>query len=521
MSDPGEGGAQGEAFERPAAQPDAWGQGRRFWGVLLLLAVVAVLVRLLPVLYGGGLSGKFGHDDSIYFSAAIAFVEGRVPYRDFNLLHPPGIIYLLSPFAAIGGLTGDATAIGLARVAFMALGALNTILVALVARRLGLVTAVSAAALYAVWFVPVAWERTTYLIAPQSTLTLLALLLLARSPRELTTRRVALAGVCIGIAGMFQLWTAVTAVVIFGWLIATLWRVPARLVRLGAAYVAGGVVAAVALALPILIASGPRMIESTVLAQLERAGSAGAPRMMRLRMIEGIPLSETVQRLTPDALVIAALLIVASLVALAAWKRSEMRLWAVLLAAQMVFLMVTPVFFRHYAAWLAPAAALSIGATVAVIIDWLDARWRRPAAGVLAVGLVALLLVSLRPDSTALPVTVDSPDLRGVQCISADDAILLVKNGGLRRNLQRNCPVLLNPTGLIHLVKVRTGGDPNRKTDPEYQLAMQQYFGGSDAAMFIQRRVDRLTPETWASIRASLPYRIDVGDVIVLLREQP
>ena len=35
-------------------------------------------------------------------------LSGRMPYRDYVLLHPPGLVFLLTPFAALGRLVGDA-----------------------------------------------------------------------------------------------------------------------------------------------------------------------------------------------------------------------------------------------------------------------------------------------------------------------------------------------------------------------------------------------------------------------------
>ena len=341
--------------------------------VLITLAVVAFLVRLVPVLLRGGLSGIMGFDDTVYFGAAIAFVEGRLPYRDFNILHPPGIVYLLSPFAALGGFVGDATAFGIARVGFMVLGAINTILVGIVALRAGRTAAVFAAATYALWVVPVQWDRTTYLIAPQCTLLLVALYLLTRhEPQTLTLRRVALAGAVIGVAGIIQIWAAVPAAIVFGWLLLAFRAEPRRMIRIAAAYVAGGVAAALLLLLPFLIAAGPRMIQLIIFTQIGRNGSGfGTGRAERLRSVIGLPPHSHLSNQVPDALVVLTVLAIVAIIGLVAWKRREIRLWVAVLAGQTVFLMFAPVYFPHYAGWLAPQAALAAGAVAATTIDWL------------------------------------------------------------------------------------------------------------------------------------------------------
>ena len=91
-------------------------------GALALIGVVAFAARLHAMLRGGGLGGISNYDDGVYFAGAESLVSGRLPYRDFVLLHPPGIVVVLSPFAALAHLLSDATAFELGRLVFIALG---------------------------------------------------------------------------------------------------------------------------------------------------------------------------------------------------------------------------------------------------------------------------------------------------------------------------------------------------------------------------------------------------------------
>jgi len=101
-------------------------QDRRWrWAIPVLVAVVALAVRLSAVLRGGGLYGYFGYDDGVYFAAAASLLAGRLPYQDFILLHPPGIVLALAPFAELGRLTTDRDAMAVARVVWLLVGALN------------------------------------------------------------------------------------------------------------------------------------------------------------------------------------------------------------------------------------------------------------------------------------------------------------------------------------------------------------------------------------------------------------
>ncbi|GAA4602926.1 hypothetical protein GCM10023195_09360 [Actinoallomurus liliacearum] len=73
------------------------------------------------------------YNDGVYFGAALRLVGGRLPYRDFTLLHPPGLPLMLAPVAALADMVGEQVAMAIARVltAVMAVGVavLGTLLV--------------------------------------------------------------------------------------------------------------------------------------------------------------------------------------------------------------------------------------------------------------------------------------------------------------------------------------------------------------------------------------------------------
>src|SRR3954452_3278060 len=75
--------------------------------VWLPIALLAFAARLLPTLHGGGVGGISDYDEGVYFGGAQALTAGRLPYRDFVLLHPPGIILLLTPFAMLARVVTD------------------------------------------------------------------------------------------------------------------------------------------------------------------------------------------------------------------------------------------------------------------------------------------------------------------------------------------------------------------------------------------------------------------------------
>jgi alpha-1,2-mannosyltransferase len=73
--------------------------GSRHWFLAIAIAATAFLFRLVPVLRGGGLYGLGNYDDGVYYAAGTGIAHGLLPYRDFLLLHPPGVPLLLTPFA--------------------------------------------------------------------------------------------------------------------------------------------------------------------------------------------------------------------------------------------------------------------------------------------------------------------------------------------------------------------------------------------------------------------------------------
>ncbi len=205
--------------------------------VMVTVATTAFAVRLTPVLAGGGLFGRGNYDDGVYYTAAAGFVHGLMPYRDFLLLHPPGIVLALAPFAALADLVGEPTAFAVARIGFMIIGSANAVLVAVALRRLGLAAAMVGGLTYAVFFPAVYVEHTT-LLEPLATGFLLgAVSLIGSAPRSHAVEipsgarafrsahtgllRMIMAGVLLGVATAIKVWGVVPAVAMIAWVLAT------------------------------------------------------------------------------------------------------------------------------------------------------------------------------------------------------------------------------------------------------------------------------------------------------------
>src|SRR4051794_546423 len=180
------------------------------WGWAAGVAALAFAVRLSAVLRGGGLFGRIGYDGSVYSASASALTRGLLPYRDFLLLHPPGIALTLLPFAALGRLVGDPNAFALARLAWVGLGAVSTALLFAVVRPKGLWPALAAATFYAVFVPAVTSEHTTSLEAVGSLCLLGAVALLTLGPVRRTGPVAPLlaAGALLGLSTGTKIWGA-------------------------------------------------------------------------------------------------------------------------------------------------------------------------------------------------------------------------------------------------------------------------------------------------------------------------
>lgn len=495
------------------------------WSVLVGIVLVAFLIRAIPVLRGGGLDGYLGYDDGVYFASAVAFVNGVVPYQDLLLLHPPGIVLLLSPFAVLGGWTGDATAFAAARVAVMLLGAANTLLVSLVAGRAGRRAAYLAGALYAVWFAAARVERSTLLIAPQTTLLLIGVVILV-SRRSITIRRAAAGGAAIGLTLAIQVWQVLPLLIVIGAFAWTWrgspggWRRPTLAALIGAAVAAGMV------CLPFLVAAPGEFLRFVVVDQLARPTS-GIPIVTRLRDIEGLPVIGHLGHLM-DALVVGLAMGGAAAALVVARRLPVARMWCLLVAVELAYLLAVPAFITHYSGWIAPGAAIVLGTAASIVIGALDRdRWPGLAARVACIGLIAVVAIVTIPrrQGSVLPGAAIEADIRGASCVAADAPVLLIETTALRRDLRGGCPLILDPTGVLYDTdrghSISGAVDQSRQAAPGYQRAMARYYGGADAALFHRLPADGLTAATLSEIARNLPVTIHRGAVTEMLRGSP
>lgn len=523
MPHPSPGGATVVSSRTPGG-PAAPGRARR--GTTRLTAgvvaaavfLLAVAARLHPVLQGGGLHGLANYDDGVHVAAAVALVHGELPYRDFLLLHPPGILVLLVPFAALGLLVGDPDAFAAARLAWMGLGGLNALLVGAVLRPLGGASALVGAVGYALFYPAIYSEHTVLLEAPGTTGLLLSLLLLRAvdvDPGRVGAARLLLAGACLGATVTVKAWGVVPVLVVVAWLVL------GGRGRAALTYLAGAVGAGVAICLPFFLPAPGAMWRMVVVDQLGRDRAARAFTRKLAELVGTSPWTG------PGAgwLLVGALVL---LVGATAWSLAHRRtrLPGVLVVVLAAVLLSGPTWFLHYPAFVSGPVMVVLGAAAGALAGAV-ARGAGPLAGrVVVAAAVALAVASAQPLlgirlGDPFPGASLSRALAGTPgCVAADDPSVLLETGLLARNLRRGCPLVVDPGGYSYDLHGPGGAPVGRARDEVWQAWYLGHLRSADAVVTV-RYTTRfgLSPATAATIR-SWPVLAEVGRITVR-RPQP
>ena len=347
-----------------------------------LIAVIALVLRLLPLLlHGGPLAYLVNYDEGIYFSASALLMRGVLPYRDFIFVHPPGMLAFLAPISAWGD---PAEAFAATRYVATLVGAGNVALAGAIAlRAFGPLGGVSAALLYATFPEAVREERGPFLepVLNLGCLTMAWLWLRAGSGL-----RYAAAGLLGGLALSVKTWGAI-------WLVAALASAPrGRRLVAGASFLAGVAAAMALVVLPFALVSPGEFLAQVFGFHLVR-GPQGVsdflPRLVSMSLRH--PLT-SVLALAGFALVVAALLkrrsTYNSFPSTDVDSNDEAaartgRFFALVLALTVASFLVAPVYFHRYASFLAPSAAVLGGLAIAWIHERTRTRWPTLATAIL------------------------------------------------------------------------------------------------------------------------------------------
>ena len=448
------------------------------------VVVVAAAVRLEMVLRGSGLEGLQGYDDGVYYAGAASLVAGRLPYRDFVLLHPPGMLLLLSPFAALGRLTSDHVGFAVARVAVMLLSAGNAGAVAVLggrSRRPGAATAAAAGGLFAaLWYSSLYASRTTLLETPASSCLLVALLLLWRRRQAPGARAQLLAGAALGLSASIKIWGVVPLLVVAAWQLRSAGRPAAGRVLLGAAG------AVVVVCVRFFVAAPGAMTRLVLRDQLQRPLTSPSPLTRALdasSLVWNLPRAHLDSSWAGVGVIAVALLGLVSL-AVVAW-RSDARLPVALLAAGAVVLLLSPSYFTHYGELVTPPLALVVGAAAAELrTSYAPGVVRATPRLLVALPLIALAVLELHTVTRPFGHPIAAARLRaavaGRGCVATDTPAALAVLDVLSPDLRARCPVPVDLTGITYDRDSRRRPDGRavaRLSNPPWQQDLQAYLG--------------------------------------------
>jgi hypothetical protein len=369
------------------------GAGRRLeLATIVGFTLLALGLRLFQILRGNSLFGLRGYDDGVYFGAAVRIVHGVLPYRDFVLLHPPGLEILMSPIAWLSRYVGTRNGLAVARLVTAFVGAASTALIGALVRRRGLVVTVVACAIMAAFPDGVEAAHTLMLGPYLDFFCLLGALLAFRKGTLAEGSRLVWAGVAFGFAGTVKVWAILPVVVVLVLCLPSL----ARLLRYGLGVAAGFLVPA-----GYFIAQAPlSFVHEVIVVQLARVAAVRRPLDFRLASMSGFdgfaPGSAHDAVALGVSLGIAGVLaVVFAATALRPGGRLDRLEWFALGSTAVVtaaFLWPAD-YYDHYAAFLAPFLALSVAFAVGRAAQLFRGALLPRAAVVGLAGLGGLALV--------------------------------------------------------------------------------------------------------------------------------
>src|ERR1022692_166546 len=427
--------------------------------VIAAATLLGLALRGYQLARSGHLLGVTEYDDGADFGSALRLVNGAVPYRDFVIVQPPGIMLLMLPAALLSKLTGTAGAMAAARILTAAAGGAGVLLGGLLVRHRGLLAVIVTCGILAVYPGSVQSAHTV-LLEPWLVLACLAGAVAVFDGDQLAGgRRLAWGGAALGFAGAIKVWAIIPVAVI---LVLSLPR-PRQAARFAAGVAAGFLVPV----LPFAVAAPRALYDGVIVAQLARSGTP-VPFWFRIQQMTGLIAGHPTDVILAVAAVIAVALVIG--LSAGAWLVTQrlppaLDWFAVVSAALVVAAFLLPDdFYYHYPGFLAPFLALSLALPAARLLAGdtgpgaalarrpggrrLDrVRWSAP---VLA-GLVLVVLPFSVPRAEDAPtptyrVTAVQRVIPPGACVLTDQASLLIAANRFTSDVP-GCSLMVDGTG--------------------------------------------------------------------------
>lgn len=273
--------ARGSGAVSAAGRAGRWRRPSAAAVVVTCCAVLGLLLRGYQLARPGFLLGVTEYDDGVMFGNALQLVSGVIPYRDFQMVQPPGSLLILAPTALLARVIGTAQGLAVERVLTVAADVANIVLIGVLVRRRGALAAAIACGVYAVYPDALPADHT-FMLEPWLNLCCLAgAVLLFGGGRLPGTARLAWAGVAFGFGATVKIWAAVPLAIAIGIVLVAGFRAAPSLVPTSArdlrarlrptAALAGGAAAGQGIPLlPFLVMAPGGLVRGVLISQLAR-----------------------------------------------------------------------------------------------------------------------------------------------------------------------------------------------------------------------------------------------------------
>jgi hypothetical protein len=351
-------------------------------GIIGMFALLAAGITLYQVSRSGFLFG-FTPDIASWFGASIRLIHGAIPYRDFDLLQPPGFTLLASPFAFLSEWIGTRDALAVLRLCTPLLAAASVLLIGKVVRHRGAAAVIVACGVMALYPAELYALRSGLLESVVDFFCVAgAALMFEGDTLSPSRRRILLGGIAFGIAGAVKAPAIVPVLVLSALCLADLRH---RLLPFLTGVVAGFGVPT----LPFfLLAPGSFMRDVLTAALASAPGTHRVSVPVRLGDITGTSAFDA----GATAAIIATAVIVGIVLAsflLRPRRPSTLDWFAIAATVLAVIAQLAPAYyFAHYTAFVAPFLGMLLGISLARLVE---PRSQRIGTWIAAIG-VALLL---------------------------------------------------------------------------------------------------------------------------------
>ncbi|MHB8434483.1 MAG: hypothetical protein ACYDC0_01195 [Acidimicrobiales bacterium] len=439
-------------------------------------AVVAIFICAHQLTLRGVLDGSVLGNEGANLGSALALTRGALPYSNFPLAQPPGMLILLLPLAWLTHFVTPSLIRPLGRLLTAAVTVVSVYLAGLAARPYGVPASLLAGIFTATY--PLAFLSTAGVtVGPFILLfTLIGITLGFRQGGVADGTRALFAGLFLGFACTIKPWALIPALVLVGCALAAWDQKRDKLLP-----VAGGIVLGIAVPCVIFVLAAPRAFwQDVVRAELPGHGVAAVG--AKLATVLGLTGATGIAQPSGLGLTIAVvMLVVVVAVALAAIRDATPYDWFVTftLIGVIAVVFLPGTMSPQYGEFALPLIAIGVAVTAGRLLGLIAASWtgkRNDARGSIATAL-AVLVVGCTVVITAVASPADGryssqyADAHAViaktaidgaipagSCVISNDPTLLIEANRFVAN-GVSCPVAVDPAGVLAITRVQ-GGRP-------------------------------------------------------------